>query len=109
MTRNYDEEEQGYDSDKPVKEEEEEDVDEEEDEEEEEEEEGKSDESEAASPPPKPHREFEGPMEAPPKKSKQNGDDHHQADMDMSDWENTHTLAHTHAPLQLSRRPLNFC
>ncbi|XP_059923878.1 serine/arginine-rich splicing factor 11-like isoform X2 [Gadus macrocephalus] len=88
VTRNYDEEEQGYDSDKPVKEEEEEDVDEEEEEEEdeeEEEEEGKSDESEAASPPPKPHREFEGPMEAPPKKSKQNGDDHHQADMDMSD------------------------
>ncbi|CAL8309682.1 unnamed protein product [Lota lota] len=81
VTRDYDEEEQGYDSEKPVNEEEEE----EEEEDVDEEEEGKSDDSDAVSPPPKPYREFEGPMEAPTKKSKQNGDDHHQADMDMSD------------------------
>jgi len=66
VTRNYDEEEQGYDSEKPLnEEEEEEDIDEEE---EEEEEEGKSgSDSDAASPPPtKVLREVEGPMEAPP-------------------------------------------
>lgn len=67
VTRDYDEEEQGYDSEKEV----------------EEEDERKSDSDSASSP--KGQEEMERPEGQLPKKSKLNGDDHHQEDMEMSD------------------------
>lgn len=68
VTRDYDEEEQGYDSEKEV---------------EEDEDERKSDSDSASSP--KAPEEAERADVQLPKKSKLNGDDHHQADMEMSD------------------------
>nr|XP_040041081.1 serine/arginine-rich splicing factor 11-like isoform X1 [Gasterosteus aculeatus aculeatus] len=68
VTRDYDEEEQGYDSEKEVEEEEDDD-------------ERKSDSDSASSPKGQDER-SEGRI---PKKSKLNGDDHHQEDMEMSD------------------------
>lgn len=71
VTRDYDEEEQGYDSGKEGE------VDDEE--------ERKSD-SDSASPP-KPQESDENLAGESGKKSKQNGDDHHdEEDMEMSDW-----------------------
>ena len=68
VTRDYDEEEQGYDSEKEV---------------EDDDDERKSDSDSASSPKgPEELERSEGPV---PKKSKQNGDDHHQEDMEMSD------------------------
>ncbi|KAM9848293.1 uncharacterized protein ACBR49_007655 isoform 1-T1 [Aulostomus maculatus] len=69
VTRDYDEEEQGYDSEKEG--------------EEEEEDERKSDSDSASSP--KGHGEMERAEVQIPKRSKLNGDDHHQEDMEMSD------------------------
>lgn len=66
MTRDYDEEEQGYDSEKEG---------------EEDDDERKSD-SDSSS---KGHEEIEGAEGQMAKKSKLNGDDHHQEDMEMSD------------------------
>lgn len=66
MTRDYDEEEQGYDSEKG----------------EEEEDERKSDSDSVSSPKSQEMERSEGQI---PKKSKLNGDDHHQEDMEMSD------------------------
>lgn len=66
MTRDYDEEEQGYDSEKEG----------------EEGDERKSDSDSASSPKGQEEDGSEGQM---PKKSKLNGDDHHQEDMEMSD------------------------
>ncbi|XP_029906223.1 serine/arginine-rich splicing factor 11 isoform X1 [Myripristis murdjan] len=68
VTRDYDEEEQGYDSEKEG---------------EEEEDDRKSDSDSASSP--KAPEELERAEGAMPKKSKLNGDDHHQEDMEMSD------------------------
>ncbi|KAM9762260.1 uncharacterized protein ACNS7B_004408 isoform 2-T2 [Menidia menidia] len=68
VTRDYDEEEQGYDSEKG---------------EEEDEEERKSDSDSVSSP--KGQEEMERDEAQIPKKSKLNGDDHHQEDMEMSD------------------------
>ncbi|KAG8003732.1 Serine/arginine-rich splicing factor 11 [Nibea albiflora] len=68
VTRDYDEEEQGYDSEKEG---------------EEDEDERKSDSDSASSP--KGQEEMERPEGQIPKKSKLNGDDHHQEDMEMSD------------------------
>ncbi|XP_029987420.1 serine/arginine-rich splicing factor 11 isoform X1 [Sphaeramia orbicularis] len=68
VTRDYDEEEQGYDSEKEG---------------EEEDEERKSDSDSASSP--KAQEELEQTEGQVPKKSKLNGDDHHQEDMEMSD------------------------
>ncbi|XP_068174896.1 serine/arginine-rich splicing factor 11-like [Antennarius striatus] len=65
VTRDYDEEEQGYDSEKG------------------EEEERKSDSDSASSP--KGEEDMESSVGQIPKKSKLNGDDHHQEDMEMSD------------------------
>lgn len=62
MTRDYDEEEQGYDSEKEV---------------EEEDDERKSDSASNSS--------SKGQVSRVLKKSKLNGDDHHQEDMDMSE------------------------
>lgn len=70
MTRDYDEEEQGYDSEKEG---------------EEDDDERKSDSDSASSP--KGPEEMERSEGQIPKKSKLNGDDHHQEDMEMSDWE----------------------
>lgn len=70
VTRDYDEEEQGYDSEKEREEEEEDD-------------ERKSDSDSASSP--KGQEELERSEGQIPKKSKLNGDDHHQEDMEMSD------------------------
>ncbi|XP_005734958.1 serine/arginine-rich splicing factor 11 [Pundamilia nyererei] len=67
VTRDYDEEEQGYDSEKG----------------EEEEDERKSDSDSISSP--KSQEEMERSEGQIPKKSKLNGDDHHQEDMEMSD------------------------
>ncbi|XP_029005073.1 serine/arginine-rich splicing factor 11-like [Betta splendens] len=67
VTRDYDEEEQGYDSEKG----------------EEDEDERKSDSDSASSP--KVQEEIERSESQMPKKSKLNGDDHHQEDMEMSD------------------------
>ncbi|XP_044057046.1 serine/arginine-rich splicing factor 11-like isoform X1 [Siniperca chuatsi] len=69
VTRDYDEEEQGYDSEKG--------------EEEEEDDERKSDSDSASSP--KGQEDMERSEGQTPKKSKLNGDDHHQEDMEMSD------------------------
>ncbi|KAM4629566.1 uncharacterized protein ACJ7VT_001833 isoform 1-T1 [Polymixia lowei] len=69
VTRDYDEEEQGYDSEKEG--------------EEEDDDERKSDSDAASSP--KAREESERPEGEIPKKSKLNGDDHHQEDMEMSD------------------------
>ncbi|XP_069550765.1 serine/arginine-rich splicing factor 11-like isoform X2 [Brachyistius frenatus] len=69
VTRDYDEEEQGYDSEKEG--------------EEEEEDERKSDSDSVSSP--KGQEEMERSEGQIPKKSKLNGDDHHQEDMEMSD------------------------
>ncbi|XP_030582692.1 serine/arginine-rich splicing factor 11 isoform X1 [Archocentrus centrarchus] len=66
VTRDYDEEEQGYDSEKG----------------EEEEDERKSDSDSVSSPKSQEMERSEGQI---PKKSKLNGDDHHQEDMEMSD------------------------
>lgn len=67
VTRDYDEEEQGYDSEKEG----------------EEDEERKSDSDSVSSPKGQEERErSDGQI---PKKSKLNGDDHHQEDMEMSD------------------------
>ncbi|XP_056132413.1 serine/arginine-rich splicing factor 11-like isoform X2 [Lampris incognitus] len=74
VTRDYDEEEQGYDSEKEGIGEEEE---------EEEEDERKSDSDSASSS--KVQEELERAEGELPKKSKLNGDDHHQEDMEMSD------------------------
>lgn len=68
MTRDYDEEEQGYDSEKEG---------------EEEEDERRTDSDSASSP--KGQEEMERPEVPVQKKSKLNGDDHHQEDMEMSD------------------------
>ncbi|XP_028299955.1 serine/arginine-rich splicing factor 11 isoform X1 [Gouania willdenowi] len=68
VTRDYDEEEQGYDSEKEG---------------EEDDDERKSDSGSASSP--KGAEEMERSDSHGPKKSKQNGDDHHQEDMEMSD------------------------
>ncbi|XP_035510027.1 serine/arginine-rich splicing factor 11-like isoform X1 [Morone saxatilis] len=68
VTRDYDEEEQGYDSEKEG---------------EEEDDERKSDSDSASSP--KGQEEIERSEGQIPKKSKLNGDDHHQEDMEMSD------------------------
>lgn len=68
VTRDYDEEEQGYDSEKEG---------------EEEDDERKSDSDSASSP--KGQEEMERAEGQIPKKSKLNGDDHHQEDMEMSD------------------------
>ncbi|XP_060933456.1 serine/arginine-rich splicing factor 11-like isoform X1 [Limanda limanda] len=68
VTRDYDEEEQGYDSGKEV---------------EDDDDERKSDSDSASSP--KGQEEVESSEGQIPKKSKQNGDDHHQEDMEMSD------------------------
>ncbi|XP_034560015.1 serine/arginine-rich splicing factor 11-like isoform X1 [Notolabrus celidotus] len=68
VTRDYDEEEQGYDSEKEV---------------EEDDDERKSDSDSASSP--KVQEEVERSEGQIPKKSKLNGDDHHQEDMEMSD------------------------
>ncbi|XP_053177802.1 serine/arginine-rich splicing factor 11 isoform X1 [Scomber japonicus] len=68
VTRDYDEEEQGYDSEKEG---------------EEEDDERKSDSDSASSP--KGQEEMERAEGQNPKKSKLNGDDHHQEDMEMSD------------------------
>ncbi|XP_073331902.1 uncharacterized protein [Pagrus major] len=68
VTRDYDEEEQGYDSEKEG---------------EEDEDERKSDSDSASSP--KGQEEMERSEGQIPKKSKLNGDDHHQEDMEMSD------------------------
>ncbi|XP_074492353.1 uncharacterized protein LOC141768183 isoform X1 [Sebastes fasciatus] len=68
VTRDYDEEEQGYDSEKEG---------------EEEDDERKSDSDSASSP--KGQEEMERSEGQIPKKSKLNGDDHHQEDMEMSD------------------------
>lgn len=69
MTRDYDEEEQGYDSEKEG---------------EEDDDERKSDSDSASSP--KGQEEMMERSEGQiPKKSKLNGDDHHQEDMEMSD------------------------
>ncbi|XP_071377758.1 serine/arginine-rich splicing factor 11-like isoform X4 [Centroberyx affinis] len=68
VTRDYDEEEQGYDSEKEG---------------EEEDDERKSDSDSASSP--KAPEELERAEGEMPKKSKLNGDDHHQEDMEMSD------------------------
>ncbi|XP_041646909.1 serine/arginine-rich splicing factor 11-like isoform X1 [Cheilinus undulatus] len=68
VTRDYDEEEQGYDSEKEV---------------EEDDDERKSDSDSASSP--KGQEEMERSEGQIPKKSKLNGDDHHQEDMEMSD------------------------
>ncbi|XP_047443884.1 serine/arginine-rich splicing factor 11-like isoform X1 [Mugil cephalus] len=68
VTRDYDEEEQGYDSEKEG---------------EEEEDERKSDSDSVSSP--KGQEEMERSEGQIPKKSKLNGDDHHQEDMEMSD------------------------
>lgn len=68
VTRDYDEEEQGYDSEKEG---------------EEEDDERKSDSDSASSP--KVQEEAEPTEGQAPKKSKLNGDDHHQEDMEMSD------------------------
>uniref|UniRef100_UPI0037E9249B serine/arginine-rich splicing factor 11-like isoform X1 n=2 Tax=Semicossyphus pulcher TaxID=241346 RepID=UPI0037E9249B len=68
VTRDYDEEEQGYDSEKEV---------------EEDDDERKSDSDSASSP--KGQEEVERSEGQIPKKSKLNGDDHHQEDMEMSD------------------------
>lgn len=68
VTRDYDEEEQGYDSEKEA---------------EEDEDERKSDSDSASSP--KAQEEAERAEVLLPKKSKLNGDDHHQEDMEMSD------------------------
>ncbi|XP_074524174.1 uncharacterized protein LOC141788912 isoform X1 [Halichoeres trimaculatus] len=68
VTRDYDEEEQGYDSEKEV---------------EEDDDERKSDSDSASSP--KGQEEVERSEVPIPKKSKLNGDDHHQEDMEMSD------------------------
>lgn len=68
VTRDYDEEEQGYDSEKEG---------------EEEDDDRKSDSDSASSP--KAPEELERAEGAMPKKSKLNGDDHHQEDMEMSD------------------------
>ncbi|XP_019110549.1 serine/arginine-rich splicing factor 11 isoform X2 [Larimichthys crocea] len=68
VTRDYDEEEQGYDSEKEG---------------EEDEDERKTDSDSASSP--KGQEEMERPEGQIPKKSKLNGDDHHQEDMEMSD------------------------
>lgn len=68
MTRDYDEEEQGYDSEKEA---------------EEDEDERKSDSDSASSP--KAQEDAERAEVKLPKKSKLNGDDHHQEDMEMSD------------------------
>lgn len=70
VTRDYDEEEQGYDSEKEA-----------------EEDDGKSDSDSASASSPKNQDEFEKPEGEIPKKSKLNGDDHHQEDMEMSDWD----------------------
>lgn len=67
VTRDYDEEEQGYDSEKDG---------------EEEDDERKSDSDSASSPKGQDEMRSEGHH---PKKSKVNGDDHHQEDMEMSD------------------------
>lgn len=66
VTRDYDEEEQGYDSEKG-----------------EEEDERKTDSDSVSSP--KSQEEMERSEGQIPKKSKLNGDDHHQEDMEMSD------------------------
>uniref|UniRef100_A0A8D3BUW7 Serine and arginine rich splicing factor 11 n=1 Tax=Scophthalmus maximus TaxID=52904 RepID=A0A8D3BUW7_SCOMX len=71
VTRDYDEEEQGYDSEKEREEEEDDDN------------ERKSDSDSASSP--KGQKEMERSEGQIPKKSKLNGDDHHQEDMEMSD------------------------
>lgn len=63
VTRDYDEEEQGYDSEKEA----------------EEDDERKSDSASNSSP------KGQGDRAEVPKKSKLNGDDHHQEDMEMSD------------------------
>lgn len=68
VTRDYDEEEQGYDSEKEG---------------EEDDDERKSDSDSASSP--KGQEELERSDGQIPKKSKLNGDDHHQEDMEMSD------------------------
>ncbi|KAK2835437.1 hypothetical protein Q5P01_015921 [Channa striata] len=68
VTRDYDEEEQGYDSEKEV---------------EEDDDERKSDSDSASSP--KGQEEIERSEGQIPKKSRLNGDDHHQEDMEMSD------------------------
>ncbi|XP_019936664.1 serine/arginine-rich splicing factor 11 isoform X1 [Paralichthys olivaceus] len=68
VTRDYDEEEQGYDSEKEV---------------EEDDDERKSDSDSVSSP--KGREEMERSEGQIPKKSKLNGDDHHQEDMEMSD------------------------
>lgn len=68
VTRDYDEEEQGYDSEKGG---------------EEEDDERKSDSDSAPSPKGKEDTEIS--VGQTPKKSKLNGDDHHQEDMEMSD------------------------
>ncbi|KAM6962965.1 uncharacterized protein FYW47_008591 isoform 1-T1 [Aplochiton taeniatus] len=79
VTRDYDEEEQGYGSEKEVEDVEEEEEDEEDDDE------RKSD-SDSVSSPKAPETSAERQPEGElPKKSKQNGDDHHQEDMEMSD------------------------
>lgn len=69
VTRDYDEEEQGYDSEKEA--------------EEEDDDERKSDSDSASSP--KALEEAERVEVQLPRKSKLNGDDHHQEDMEMSD------------------------
>lgn len=66
VTRDYDEEEQGYDSEKG-----------------EEDDERKTDSDSVSSP--KSQEEMERSEGQIPKKSKLNGDDHHQEDMEMSD------------------------
>ncbi|XP_068612937.1 serine/arginine-rich splicing factor 11-like [Brachionichthys hirsutus] len=73
VTRDYDEEEQGYGSEKVLEEEEEE----------EEDDERKSDSDSTSSP--KVEEDMESSVGQVPKKSKLNGDDHHQEDMEMSD------------------------
>ncbi|XP_031715584.1 serine/arginine-rich splicing factor 11 isoform X1 [Anarrhichthys ocellatus] len=70
VTRDYDEEEQGYDSEK---------------EREEDDDERKSDSDSASSPKGQEEMEMERSEGHIPKKSKVNGDDHHQEDMEMSD------------------------